>query len=183
MNDIEQILGELLDEIMPTIQAADSTGAAIVRVLKDKKIVSEDELAPYLEQAANASSVKQRAARLRVERLFTSAMKSLQNAAENSARKVAQERLGGEKAERSGEGRAVNHEAQRAQDDKRAQDAPPSESDQEVSKSKSEESKAAGTRSEKPGDDTAPPANSQPEKPAAQEKKAQTAPASGENAA
>ena len=92
MSDIDQILKELLDDLVPTMTAADTRSATILQLLKDKGIVSDDELAPYLEQAANASNVKERAARLRFEHLFATAIKSLQQAAQETATKVLEQK-------------------------------------------------------------------------------------------
>lgn len=88
MEGIEQILQELLDELLPTFYTAESRGAAILQFLKDKQLASEEELAPYLDQAANASSVRERAARLRLESLFSSVIKSIQTTSEASSRKA-----------------------------------------------------------------------------------------------
>ena len=94
MNAIEEALKELLDDLLPPLQAAESRSTAILQLLKDKGIVSDDELAPYLEQAANASSVKERAARLRFEHLFASVIKGVRELVQESATKVLQERSG-----------------------------------------------------------------------------------------
>ena len=88
MNDVEEILKELLDDVLPVLHAGEATSAATLQLLKDKGIVSDDDLAPYLEQAANASSVKQRAARLRFEHLFASAIKGLQQTALETAKQA-----------------------------------------------------------------------------------------------
>lgn len=91
MNAIEEAVKELVNDLLPTLQAADSRGVAILRLLKDKGIVSDDELAPYLEQAANASSVKERAARVRFEHLIASAIKGVRELAQQTAAKVVEE--------------------------------------------------------------------------------------------
>jgi hypothetical protein len=91
MNDIEEAVKELVNDLLPTLQAADSRSVAILRLLKDKGVVSDDELAPYLEQAANASSVKERAARVRFEHLIASAIKGVRELAQQTAAKVVEE--------------------------------------------------------------------------------------------
>jgi uncharacterized protein YdiU (UPF0061 family) len=91
MNAIEEAVKELVNDLLQTLQAEDSRGVAILRLLKDKGIVSDDELAPYLEQAANASSVKERAARVRFEHLIASAIKGVRELAQQTAAKVVEE--------------------------------------------------------------------------------------------
>jgi hypothetical protein len=66
---------QLLDELLSSIEALETRGAAILQFLKDEGYATEDQLAPYMEQAGNASSVRWRAARLRMMSLLNSAMK------------------------------------------------------------------------------------------------------------
>jgi hypothetical protein len=49
----------------------DTKCAAILQFLKDKGIANEDELAPYFEQAGNASSVRWRVTRVRINHLLS----------------------------------------------------------------------------------------------------------------
>jgi hypothetical protein len=77
-----EIVEQIFDELFPTFQSLETQSAAIMQFLKDKGITGEDQLAPYLEQAANASSVRWRAARLRMARLL---------AADDNSEKVAKE--------------------------------------------------------------------------------------------
>jgi len=78
---------EMLDELLPPFEALETQSAAILQFLKDKGIASDDQLAPYLEQARGASAVRWRAVRLRMNRLLTLARK----AAEESTEKVSQQ--------------------------------------------------------------------------------------------
>jgi len=84
------IIEEILDEFDSVFQNAD-TGAAVLRVLKEKGIANDDELAPYLEEAATASSVKWRATRLRLTRLLESAAKSMEDELTEKQRKAQEE--------------------------------------------------------------------------------------------
>ena len=70
-----QIAEEILEALVPTFENMEAQSAAILQFLKDKQIANEEELKPYLEQAANASSVRWRAVRVRMERLLTAAEK------------------------------------------------------------------------------------------------------------
>src|SRR5437868_12814349 len=63
---------QILDELAPTFQKLETESAAIVQFLKAKGVANDDELAPYIEQAANASSVRWRAIRVRMARLLVS---------------------------------------------------------------------------------------------------------------
>lgn len=84
-----QLIEEILDELDPIFQNADAS-AGIVRLLKDKGIVNDDELAPYLEQATTAGSIKWRATRLRLARLLESAVKAIEEELREEQKKAAE---------------------------------------------------------------------------------------------
>jgi hypothetical protein len=65
-NPIEQVISDLL----PYFEALEAQSAAILQLMRDKQIATNDELTRYLEQAGDASSVKWRAVRVRMEHLF-----------------------------------------------------------------------------------------------------------------
>jgi hypothetical protein len=85
-----QLIDEILDELDPIFQNTDAS-AGIVRLLKDKGIVKDDELAPYLEQSATAGSIKWRATRLRLARLLESAIKAIEEELEEKQKKAIHE--------------------------------------------------------------------------------------------
>jgi hypothetical protein len=61
---------QILDELIPTFQALDTRSTAILQLLKDKGHANDQQLAPYLEAADDACSVRWLAIRLRLERLL-----------------------------------------------------------------------------------------------------------------
>lgn len=72
----EKIIQQILDELFLSFENSETQVASLVLCLKDQGIVTEEMLAPFLEQAGNASNVRWRAARLRMGSLISSAMKS-----------------------------------------------------------------------------------------------------------
>ena len=65
-NPAEQVLSDLFGYL----ELLETQSGAVLQFLKDHKIASDEQLAPYMEQSANASSVKWRAARVRMQHLF-----------------------------------------------------------------------------------------------------------------
>ena len=61
---------EVLSDLFPYLESLETKCAAILAFLKEKGIATDEQLAPYLEQAADASGVRWHAARLRMEHLF-----------------------------------------------------------------------------------------------------------------
>ena len=62
---------ELLNELGSSLEEIEKQQAALLQLLKDREVVTDDQLAPYLTTAGHASSVRWRAARVRLEYLFS----------------------------------------------------------------------------------------------------------------
>ncbi|HEY1678252.1 MAG TPA: hypothetical protein VGG04_11125 [Candidatus Sulfotelmatobacter sp.] len=70
----ENPLLELLHDMIDSIEPIESRVEALYQFVKAKGIATEKELAPYMEQAANANDVRWRAFRVRAEMLMSEAM-------------------------------------------------------------------------------------------------------------
>ena len=77
-----ELARELLNELGSSVENLETQHAALLQFLKDKGIVAEADFAPYLEQAGRTSSVRWRAARVRLERLFSAETLKEEKAAE-----------------------------------------------------------------------------------------------------
>jgi hypothetical protein len=69
-NDID----EILDVLLSHLEAAEVRSTALLQLLKHNGTVTDEQLAPYLEQASNASEIKSHAVRLRLKRILSSLM-------------------------------------------------------------------------------------------------------------
>jgi hypothetical protein len=65
-----EAMKEVLNELFSHLERLETQSEAILQFLKEKKRVTDKQLAPYLEQAGNASNVKWRAARVRINHLL-----------------------------------------------------------------------------------------------------------------
>jgi hypothetical protein len=66
-----EAMKEVLNELFSHLEKLETQNEAILQFLKEKKRVTDKQLAPYLEQAGNASNVRWRAARVRIERMLS----------------------------------------------------------------------------------------------------------------
>jgi hypothetical protein len=72
----ENPMEEVLKELLQHLEELETQNGSILLLLKDKGLATEEDLAPHLEKAGNASNVKWRAVRARLEHLFVPREKS-----------------------------------------------------------------------------------------------------------
>jgi hypothetical protein len=97
------VVEQLLDELLSSLEELETKATATLRYLKEKGNATEEDLAPYLEQAGNASNVRWRATRLRLMSLLSSALKSVDQGKEESkgSKESAEKEKPSSKAERT----------------------------------------------------------------------------------
>jgi hypothetical protein len=71
----EEILKQIFDELFTSLEPLETQTAALLHFLKAKGIATDEELAPFLDQAGNTANIRWLAARVRTEALISSAMK------------------------------------------------------------------------------------------------------------
>jgi hypothetical protein len=75
---------QILEEMLPYLEKIDTESAAILQLLKDKKLTTDEEFATYLEQAGNATNIKWLGARVRIEHLLAGIGKEAEKEKENA---------------------------------------------------------------------------------------------------
>lgn len=79
-----RILQEMLDELFSAMEALETRNDAILQCLKSRGTISDKDLAPFLEKSANASDVRWRAARIRMNHLLAGAVNASEMAQQKS---------------------------------------------------------------------------------------------------
>ena len=115
-----KIAEEFLDELFSSLEAQETQGAAILQYLKDHGDATEEQLAPYMEQASKASNVRWRAARLRLMSLLSSAVKS----SEEASAKGSQPEPEGQELQQKTNQKASHQEKPVPEDNSKKQKAP-----------------------------------------------------------
>jgi hypothetical protein len=93
----EKIVEQIIDELFASFERSETQSAALQLFLKDQKIATEEKLAPYFEQAGRISEVRWRAARVRMNALIGSAIKSAEPQPEKKKPAAEQEKPDPEK--------------------------------------------------------------------------------------
>jgi hypothetical protein len=142
----EKIVDQLLNELVASLEEAETQSAAIMLFLKGEGLATEEKLAPYLEQAGKASDVRWRAARARLGALLYSAIKP----AEPSKRKT-DEAGAATKPEKSDADNAPRSK-ERSQADGKPENTPPPNNNEQSGSSKGRDDAKAVTSGTSPGD-------------------------------
>src|SRR3981081_1825695 len=71
MENNPEPIKEILEELFSLLESSETQSLALTQFLKDQGIATDEKLAPYLDRAGNASSVKWRAARARMQYLLS----------------------------------------------------------------------------------------------------------------
>lgn len=66
---------QVFEEVLPYLEMLDAQIGALIQLLKDKGVTSGEEFAKYVQRADLGSNVKERAMRVRMEYLFSTAAK------------------------------------------------------------------------------------------------------------
>jgi hypothetical protein len=85
-------LKEIFDELFGLLESLEAQSMAVTQFLKDQKIGNDKKLALYLEQAGNASSVKWRAARARMEYLLAPMQKEADDKRKEAEKKESEKK-------------------------------------------------------------------------------------------
>ena len=80
---------ELLNELGSSLQDMETQHAALLQFLKDNGMLTDDQFAPYLAQAAKASAVRWRAARVRLESVLSAERQKEEKREEDEKRQAA----------------------------------------------------------------------------------------------
>ena len=143
---------ELLDELGSTLENLETQQGALLQCLKDKGVVTEEELAPYLTQAGNASNVRWRAARLRLARILSGAQQKEEEDKKRQESPAAATQSAPEK-ESDQAGSAMKTDT-KTEEQKKTEEK---KTENEEAKSAEKDSESAGPSEAKPGEQTKPP--------------------------
>jgi hypothetical protein len=142
------IVEQILDELFPTFEALEAQSAAILHLLKDKGIATDEKLAPYIEQAGNASNVRWRAARLRMMSLLSAALKDVQEPPKPSAQQQSKKTSEDAKADQSETPKNRDKQmAESVQEKDQPRDDEASRADTDKASSKTEPARAIAAQS------------------------------------
>lgn len=145
----EDIVQEILHELLSSLETLETQSAAVLQLLKDKGLASEQELAIQLEKSGNASSVRWRAAQVRIDHLVSSALKTAEREAKQQPSKPQ------EKSQESptNTGGQTFRTSQGEEEVRSEQDATPNQKSDDTSNKKNQSQQAKESEHESSGDD------------------------------
>lgn len=97
----EQIIQDILTEVFSSFEPLDAQTSALLQFLKAKGLATDEELAPFLAQARNASNVRWLAARIRLASLLSSALKPAEKPEEKPQQKSSEKTSAGKSEDKS----------------------------------------------------------------------------------
>jgi len=143
-----KVAEEFLDELFSSLEVLETRSTAILQFLKEQGEVTDEELAPYMEKASNASNVRWRAARLRMMSLFSSAVKNSDHASEKSSKQPRSDEVSEKNAEPEAKEKASVPQAKKTEAEPDQQRVPQNENQE-----KSQESQQVTGRPEPEAED------------------------------
>jgi hypothetical protein len=142
----EQIVKDIFAELFSALEPLEAQSAALLQFVKAKGIASDEELAPFLEQAANASNVRWRAMRVRTTALISSAMKPAEPESKptdtNAEPKTAPEAQASEASDQ-------NQNTDQNQNNDKGQESKPKAESEKIAKNSDADTPLARTEKEK----------------------------------
>ena len=141
-------LKEVLSELFALLEAQETNSAALLQLLKDQGIASDEKLSTYLDQAGRASNVKWRAARMRMEYLLTPIQKETADK-DKSKQAESKEAQSPEVANKAEEGKRKNQAKDNGNEKEEKQDETKSAGNNNADRSPDERSHASNGTSEK----------------------------------
>ncbi|HVO62400.1 MAG TPA: hypothetical protein VMT53_15795 [Terriglobales bacterium] len=108
------VIEEVVEELISTIEALETRTNATLQFLKAHGIADDEKLAPYLEEAGAASSVKARAQRVRLKHLISSAVKQDERAAKKAQEQSGEKHSSAHADEKRGDARVTQQAAELA---------------------------------------------------------------------
>jgi hypothetical protein len=103
----ETIVQQIIDGLFPSLETIEAQSAAVLQLIKDKRIASDEDISHYLDEAGKASEVRWRGIRVRINRLLLSLDRASENEANQATRCVSDD--GEEKGTKEGEVKREDH--------------------------------------------------------------------------
>jgi hypothetical protein len=136
----ENLSRQILDDLLPSLEALDTKASALLQLLKDKGIATPEEITSYLDLASNGSNVRWRAARVRLDYLLSSAAKppdqAVEKEEETAGKKSLQPADNAEFASQASEGSEKRYDREKTNPEKNGTKATPAEENEGAGKEK-----------------------------------------------